>query len=189
MDKGTEAYWSWIETYKKQIKKSLFERRNYVTAELKKVAFDDFLDHQKTPPSLAVIVKCATRNIDPDIEEEMQAFLWYWETIVPKMVGVSNWGKEKCYYATLSKARTNAIKPTKVVTYSSEAMICAIWDNNIEKWPRLHAWTKKKENEGKLTPNWNGKYTTTDGGQSEWGGWSPEGLEAFNNYTLQVRAG
>ena len=187
-EKDSEAYWSWIETYKKTIKKGLFERRNYVTSELKKVVFE-VLKLGKTPPTLATIVKCATRNIDPENKEDMENFMWYWETILPKMVGKSNWGDKNCYYSTISKAKTNEIKPKMVITFSSEAMICAIWDNNIDKWPELYDWTKLPENSGKDQPNWNGKYTSSDGGQSEWGGWSTDGLEAFNDYAKQIKAG
>jgi hypothetical protein len=189
MEEESDDHWSWVATYKKVIKKKLFERRNYVTSEMKKACSVDFLDKGLKIPTLAMILKCATRTIDPDNAEEMKVLMWYWETLLPKMVGKSNWGDDKMYYSTVSLARTDEIKPKRLITYASEAMICAIWDNNYEKWPKLHVWALKEENKDSVQPNWNGKYTVTDGGQNEWGGWKPEGLEAYNSYVKQVKAG
>ena len=178
------------ETYKTVIKKKLFERRNYVTSEMKKACSKEFLDKNLKIPTLAMIIKCATRAIDPERPEEMKVFMWYWETLLTKMVGKSNWGDNKMYYSTVSGARIDdETKPKRAITFSSEAMICAIWDNNYDKWPKLHVWAAKQENRGCVQPNWNGKYTVTDGGQNEWGGWKPEGLEAYNSYVKQVKAG
>ena len=187
--KDDDKVWSWVETYKTIIKKALFARRNYVTSELKKLAFKHFCSQGKPLPTVALITKCATRGIDPTVSEELEFFLFYWEEILPKMVGSSNWDKEKKYYVTISKAKTTEPKPKKLITPSSEAMIVAIWDNNYAKWPKLFKWSQQPENKEKILPNWNGKYTITDGGQNEWGGWKPEGLDAFNTYVNQVKAG
>ena len=37
MEPDGDNHWNWVETYKKVIKKKLFERRNYVTSEMKKL--------------------------------------------------------------------------------------------------------------------------------------------------------
>lgn len=181
---------SWIETYKTPIKKAVFSRRNYVTSELKnKVAFKHFLNKGRPLLSLANIIKCATRKIDPNDDDEMGMFMFYWTEILPKMVGSANWGKETKYYTTISKAKTKEDKPKRLITYSHEAMICVIWENNEKKWPELHEWKSKPENKGKDMPNMNGKYTITDGGQNEWGGWKAEGVEAYLAYGEEIKAG
>ena len=187
--KNEETKWSWVETYKKLIKKALFQRRNYVTAELKKAASKYFLDKGKTMPPVSMILKCATRSIDMANKEEMDFFLWYWEQVLPRMVGKANWSTEVKYYTTISGAKTSEDEPKRLVTFSSEAMIVLIWENNMVRWPTLHEWSAKPENKGLTQPNMNGIHTVTDQGQNEWGGWSPEGLDNYNKYCKQVKAG
>lgn len=181
---------SWIETYKRPIKKALFARRNYVTSELKKLVSKHFLNKGLPMPTLAQILSCATRTIDVKSPEQMEMFMFYWETILPKMVGSKTWDRPQKYYTTITKAKVDDDSPSKgkgIITSTSEAMVVLIWENNAVRWPALHAWSAKDENRKKTQPAMNGVYTFTDGGQNEWGGWRGEGLEAFNTYTEQIK--
>ena len=177
---------SWIETYRKPVKRALFVQRNYVTSELKKIAWHCFENNLELPKT-DVILKCATRAIVSDAD--MKDFKWYWEVVLPKMVGASEWGKNVRYYNTISRAIAQDSSPRrKLISVSDEAMIVIIWDNCYDRWHKLWTWSLKTENKGKNQPNWNGKYTVTDQGQSEWGGWLPDGLQAYNQTCKKIKA-
>jgi hypothetical protein len=61
-------------------------------------------------------------------------------------------------------------------------MLAAIWDNNSNNWIALFNWSQQLANKGKIQPNEGGKFTSTKKGQRVFGGWEPEGLEAYNAY-------
>ena len=181
---------SWVETYKRPIKKAFFARRNYVTSEIKKLVSKHFLNKGLPMPTLAQILACATRTIDVNVPEQMDMFMFYWETILPKMVGSKAWDRAQKYYTTITKAKVNDNSHSNgkgIITSTSEAMVVLIWENNAVRWPYLHEWSAQDENRGKTQPPMNGVYTFTDGGQNEWGAWKEKGLEAFNTYTEQIK--
>jgi hypothetical protein len=184
-----DAMYSWIETYKTHIKKALYAKRNYATSQLKLAAFQLF-DKNKPFPTVAMVLKCVNRTIDVNNEEEMVVFQWYWEVLLPKMVGAAEWGSTVRYYNTISAARLpDDARKRKLVTSSHEGMILAIWDNNFEKWQYLFEQAAQEENKGKKQKNEGGKYTSTKKGQRQFGGWEPHGIEAFNRYCEEASAG
>jgi hypothetical protein len=67
-------------------------------------------------------------------------------------------------------------------------MLVLVWQNNYEKWQIQFAFDQDAANKGKNQPHLSGKYTTSNKGQTEWGRWSPEGLEAFNNFKKAIRS-
>jgi hypothetical protein len=181
-----DTKYSFAETYKGQIKKALFKQRNYVTSEFKKLAWMFFKGKFQFPiPTVEEIIKCATRDIRSD--REMVVFRWYWEHLLPKMVGSNEWGKNVRLYNTISGATCGNNNQEKVVSPQDEAMCVLLWDNCFERWGELWAFTQDPANQGEKQPIKNGKYTVTDKGQAEWGGWIPDGLQAFNNYYTQIR--
>jgi hypothetical protein len=80
-------------------------------------------------------------------------------------------------------------KSLSLFTVSHEAMICLVWENNWQKWQDQYAFTQDPANIGKKQPSLPGKWTRSDAGQSEWGGWSRDGLEKYNAYKKRIRAG
>jgi hypothetical protein len=173
--------YSWIETYKACIKKSLYDKRNYITSQLKSAAMD-LLGEGKELPSMEMMIKCLDRSIDMANKEETAVFMWYWEVLLAKMLGTSDWGPSVRYYNTICGAKLKRDPKKGVVTASHEAMVAAIWDNNRDNWITLFNWSQLPENKGKIQPNEGGKYTSTKKGQRAFGGWEPEGLEAYNAY-------
>ena len=106
------------------------------------------------------------------------------------MVGATEWGPTVRYYTTICAARLqNDEKDRKLVTASHEGMILAIWDNNFEKWHDLYAWSVLPENAKKKQRNTGGKYTSTTRGQRQFGGWEPNGIEAFNLFCEEATSG
>jgi hypothetical protein len=200
LDTATELVWkmmdlgnqsetmknSWIATYKPYVKKSLNGQRNYFTSELKKVAWK-CMDNGGVAalPNANVLLACAMRQATGVNEPKM---VWYWTTVLPKVVGSSAWGTSVYYYTTILEAKTQHESPKPLVTVSHEAMICVVWENNFEKWKTLYTWAQQPENKGKHQPNMNGKYTVSDQGQQEWGGWVSEGLDKYNDYKKKIRS-
>jgi hypothetical protein len=188
MSESPEARASAIKAYKRPIKQKLFLRKGYVNAEMKKLAFK-MLKKNVELPSYESVLKCANRTIDVDDEDEMNLFMWYWEDLLPKMVGAKEWDGSVCYYTTISSAKMADQPKDALVTVSDEAMTALMWENCLERYKACYAFTKNTANAGKKQPNLPGKYTVLDKGQAKWGGWTNEGVQQFNKYFLEVKAG
>jgi hypothetical protein len=179
---------SWVITYGPVVKAGISKKRNYLVAELKKRATDDFLKKGKPLPPVGVLLACAMRKITPANEG---MFKWYWTKILAKVVNAKQWNTDVFYYYTPSQARMDMSNPEslKLFTVNHEAMICLVWENNWQKWQTQFQFSTVPENKGKKQPNIPGKWTTSDSGQAEWGGWSEDGLKMFNTRKEEIRAG
>ena len=121
---------------------------------------------------------------------------FYWNKLLPAVVGAKQWGDSVKDYIEISKAKM-MIKGTpgehSVITVSTEAFLCLVHENNYEKWVARHKWLNI-DKKGDLPPQkgndnhvvYKCKYTTQKSGQSQYGGWSPEGLKKFNEYRKQI---
>lgn len=186
--KTVEEQNSFVVTYNTIVKKALNQQRNYLTAELKKLAFTCFLKKGKPLPNAGVLLACAMRQVSETNEAK---FKWYWTQALTKVVNSKQWNKEIFYYHTPTLAKMDSSDPKSkfLFTVSHEAMICLVWENNYEKWQKQYAFTQDPENKGKPQPNLPGKWTTSDSGQAEWGGWSAVGLQEYNVYKKKIRDG
>ena len=170
---------SWCVTYAKLITKALNSQRNYLTAELKKVAWT-LLTENKPLPTAEQILSCATRSC-----EDMVICKLYWDKILPKALGKDYWSEKQRYFQTISSVKSESGK--KLASPPTEAMVVIIWENNLTKWPRLYKWSLEAENKGKKQPNLNGKWSITDGGHHERCAWSSDGLDTYNKYKKAIR--
>jgi hypothetical protein len=177
---------SLIKTYKSQIKKALYGHKSYVAQEFKKAAFKILEKDDGKLLNPEQIKKCITRDIKT--EDDMAAFQWYWEVLLAKMIGAKEWDSSVRYYNTISQARDSENDKERLVSISDEAMCLLLWENCYERWLTEHTWDQDDDNKGKTKPKWAGKYTNSNLGQQQWGGWKPEGYEAFNTYFLLVKA-
>jgi hypothetical protein len=179
---------SFAVTYAQIVKKALNSQRNYLTQELKKIAFKVFLDKGMELPMPNVFLSCAMRQV-PEVNKPK--FKLHWTQVLRALVDAKIWSKDVFYYTTPLAARMdpNDAKSKKLFTVSHEAMLCVVWDNNWKKWQDQCAFAQNPDNKGKSQPNLPGKWTRSDTGQAEWGGWSKDGLLAFNNYKKIIREG
>ena len=179
---------SFAVTYSQIIKKALNSQRNYLTQELKKIAFKVFLEKNLELPKTDVWLACAMRNV-PEVNDPK--FKLYWTLLLRTLVDAKVWSKDVYYYTTPLAARMDPNDKTskKLFTVSHEAMICVVWENNWEKWQDQYKFTQLAENKGKPQPNLPGKWTRSDTGQAEWGGWLEDGLKAYNAYKKSIREG
>lgn len=176
---------SWVITYKPVVKKAINSLRNYLTAELKKLAFD-FQKNGQELPTPNLLLSLAMRKIPATNEDK---FAWYWTKALTKVVSAKKWCAEVFYYTTILKAKVDmSNKDSKALfTVSHEAMICLVWENNFEKWQEQYKWKTDLANHGQKMPIMPGKWTTSTEGQAEWGGWSAEGLSKYNELKQAIR--
>ena len=151
-------------------------------------------------PTYHLFLKCALRDIDVNDPAEMKVFLWYWEHILSKNGGFSMWHKDEIRFSQLPSECTYKFehyeKDFKLFPASTEAFFVLLYDNCIDKWkehaqwkhdhPKVRLPIMNKEN--KDEPLHKTKYTITDIGQQKYGGWSNEGLEAFNQLKKDIKA-
>jgi hypothetical protein len=167
------------------IKKTINSARNYLTQELKKIAMKLFLEKDLPLPTTDVLLGCAMRQVHDDNKPK---FKLYWTKFLRTLVEAKVWAKDIFYCTTPLRARMDPSDPKslKLFTVSHEAMICVVWENNWQKWQDQCAHVKAN---GGKQPNLPGKWTRSDAGQSEWGGWSEEGLRSCNDYKKRIRDG
>ena len=174
---------SWVETYAPVVKKGINTQRNYFTSELKKVAFL-LMDKNEALPPAELLLACAARHISGPNEAK---FKWYWEKVLAKVVGSKDWGESVRYYTTISEARMSSYPDKQLVSVSDEAMIALVWENNFEKWQKQYVFSRDPKNAGVKQQSLPGKFTCSDKGQCEWGGWSEAGLKRFNTLKKLIR--
>jgi hypothetical protein len=174
---------AFINTYKSNVRKAIFQRRNYVAAEHKKVMLKRHKSHGSMP-TVAQLLKCLKRDITTD--EDFEVFAFYWEQLLPKQVGSLVWCKEVRNYETICQAMRRDVPNLPMITSMDEAFTVLLIQNSIGRWKkeleRDRTSTTNSDSDQNPKTNHNGRFTTTDKGQNEWGGWSQTGLKLFREY-------
>jgi hypothetical protein len=180
-----------VTTYKAHIKKSIFAKRNYVTAEFKKAYMKRMKDGLRIL-SVQDLVKCVQRDITTD--DDMEMFQLYWEDLLCRQVGAVEWGKQYRYYSTISEAMRTDNTSRPLITCQDEAFTVLVVENALTRW-KEDLENKGKENQAnkrktgdKDKKKNNGLFTSTDSGQNEWGGWNSVGLEKYLQYYQMSKA-
>ena len=183
-----DKMYSWHATYRKTIRDALYGKRNYATAQVKACAWKLF-EAGIELPSVEMVRKCVNRTIDINDPEEMKVFKWYWECLLPKVVGAVEWGPSVRLYNLISTYKIpNDDRKRVLISPSNEGMILVLWENQFEKWHELWRFSQLPANRGKKQTNRGGKYTSCEKGQCDFSGWSAEGIEAFNTYVDEAKA-
>jgi hypothetical protein len=144
-------------------------------------------------PTVSQLLKCLQRDIASD--QDYEIFQFYWEELLPKQVGSCVWSKDVRNYTTISEAIRKDVthKSMPMITSEDEAFTVLVVENSYDRWMKEiqekdGAQQQDDTSSKKKRPNYNGRYTTTDQGQNEWGGWTDEGLAIFNRYVDINRA-
>lgn len=135
-------------------------------------------------------------------EREKQAFLWFFGSFLECVSGLKQWGVQKSKQL-VSQASSSATKHGKLVTISDEAFALLLYDNYIEKWVKTFQREEQQRLETLESPQpasdssgrrktskerEKGKYTAQKTGHCKFGGWSREGMEAYNKFYHLVKA-
>ena len=182
------------EMYSDKIKRAIFSKRNYTTAEEKKF-YRKMWKAGRSTLTVQDLMMCLQRKIVTD--DDMDKFMAYWEDYLPKQVGASEWDRNTRYYTTISKAWRNDCKSHSMhlVTPEDEAFLVLSIENGVQRWkeefdnpkpPKVVAEDGSEVAEDGAavaeTNNHNGLYTSTTTGQNQYGGWSEKGLHLFKQY-------
>ena len=87
---GLEGKAQWIKTYSSTVASEMSLTRGYRSQELRKVCLDYAKEHRDLP-SLAMMLKCMTGDINLKSAVELAAYTWYWTKCMPVTVMASNW--------------------------------------------------------------------------------------------------
>jgi hypothetical protein len=141
---------------------------------------------KKGNPTLTIddLKMCLKREVKT--EDDMQKFMIYWEELLPIHVGKSLWSAKERYYCTISNAMNPLAVTNKLqlITPEHEAFMVLSIENHLERWKKNF---NKGKDEGKDDNDTNsGLYTSTTSGQNQYGGWSPEGCELYNDYVEMI---
>ena len=133
------------------------------------------------PPPYSMETLCKLRQ--SQTTDEKEAFQWFVGTLLQCVVGKTIWGRKK-YQVMISDA-VHANTSEKIITVSDEAFALVMYENYIEKWiTRYHNPSQQGARATKIL----GKYTGNSIRCSEYGGWSTQGMERFNELCSLVEA-
>ena len=199
---------SWVNTYKPHVSSSINDKRNYAQSQTKEAVLKYYEEHEILP-TLAMIWKCLTGQVDMQDMDQVGVMEWVWDVLCPKVVGSTSWGPRQRHYNTMlqAKVQEDRTKKSKLFSASTIAFIYLLCENCWGKWRAIGEY--KKENEGRNPPKkptiaelnvmrannqdlpnmamYTAIYTNPDQGQATYGGWSKGGLDKFNILKKQVK--
>ena len=94
----------WVETYKEDVKSETNKIRSYIQSRAKDIAMAWMDNNGGEMITSEMVMKCATRDLDLNDEQQRGAFLWYWDELLPVIGGHRGWGNEIKKYSTISEA-------------------------------------------------------------------------------------
>jgi hypothetical protein len=133
------------------------------------------------PPPYSMETLCLLRQSRTAVERE--AFLWFTGELLECVCGKRAWGARMKYKATISEAKDKDTGEI-VVTVSDEAFALLLFENYIDKWIKRYHEDKNGDEKSKRMA---GRYTKSNIGYSEYGGWSEDGVLRFNELCEMVQ--
>lgn len=125
------------------------------------------------------------RAYNDRVEWNWQVFDWYWEYLLPCVVGKFAWGHGMRNYCTISRGTYPDDPEKKYITSSDEALTLVLMENCAQRFPfssKLHAdGVTKLTEEHKKHPKYQSKYSLDHLGNVQWGGWTTEGRDRYKN--------
>lgn len=150
-DKARETLWK--EAYGDFVIEGLNKHRQYVQGLLRVPVLNFAEAHNGDIPTMEIMEKCLSRDIDVNNPVEMALFQWYWDKYLPEEAGNGHIFKEsQRHYATISEAAPLSDPNAKYMPSVGEALAVLMYENNRERW--LHYIKLKKEygHDMKVTP-------------------------------------
>jgi hypothetical protein len=121
---------------------------------------------------------------------EMEAQYWFYGTFLECIAGKRAWGSKKFHTAITSAIRTgNETQKPDAVSISDEAFAIVLFENYRQKWIEKHEQKLLRgsaSTEG-MDVRMYGKFTERNVGQSQFSGWTSEGIHKFNTYCNLVQ--
>lgn len=196
----TEGQAEWVETWGKTVNKALNNVRGYACTEIKKKMFDYWEEHG-TVPSLDEFRACLTRRIDPNNQDELALFAFWWDQILDgACANKFDWCEDHRLYLKISTAAPypSQGRPNRAedlyMNPSTEAFALIVLENYLAQWVGQFEWKKlhkkkkipaykKPVNRTADDPNFpETKWTNPHAGQQTYCGWDKEALKQFEEY-------
>ena len=185
------------------------EFRDTVNGAIKAECFKWMSENDGKLPKTGTILQCTTRKIDLTKEGHQEIWLWYLDVLLPKAAGnLRDWALDKRGYHTISTAAPQENPKAFYMQPSTEAFLLAAYQGNHAKWEAMYA-LKKSHPTKRMTiihkvpqekldakvkyevkgnqlllydKKYQGKYTKSNAGQQEKGGWTEEGIGQWMKY-------
>ena len=180
------------------------QARNAIVQKIAKQWKDNWWSRKKDLPSMNTVLDIVLRKIDVGVPDNMEVFMFYWDCILPQVVGEgTDWNKSKRHYNIISEAMNDENKP--FISASHEAFVATVFANYRECW--LNMWKVKEDNDGKALKHvgglpdgqeddgsgfytdheniylygkqFKGKWSDNTSGADITGGWRKDGLKYF----------
>jgi hypothetical protein len=178
----------WVNDNTEVVRKMYNNQRNYVQGQIRDLMVKALYDG-KTVPNTKQVQKIVERNESfLKTEEGREMFDFYWDHLLMKVGGRENWNQHIRHHKTISAAyhpRTPGGRVFECMSSKLEAFVLVVFENCYKKWEYIA--------EEKKTNGWNHVcddkhekmqtlYTSSKGGQQQWGGWTKEGRDVFKAY-------
>ena len=182
----------WLTTYASDIRQANGEQRSYVQSEMKKIVLA-FLKRVGKIPTPKEFFQLSQRNLSrttPDQQADQEELFDFYVTLLSAVAGSATYGEKQRRTDPISACKTQDGKTA--VTISTEAFLVVMYENCYNKWLNMHKWKEVDKNPGSIpkysrvrhaqTQDFMAKFSDTLAGNSQYGGWSREGIEKFNAY-------
>jgi hypothetical protein len=113
--------------------------------------------------------------------QECNAFLWFYGEFLEAVAGRLTWGKQK-FHQTVSEAKDFSDSRQSIVSVTDEAFALLMIENYRSKWESHF----RSSERGIAKVKVEAKYTSSRLGTTEYGGWSWQGFQRFNQLVKLV---
>jgi hypothetical protein len=193
---------NWVQENAQIVRCAINDQRNYVVGECFKLIkkYHDANQEGRIPHKVTVKMLALRQglpeteeeyNKNPDMQAAAAAFQWYWDELVPKVAGHSNWGPGKRHHGLLSFMKPHDSN-VPYVTPSDEAFIVTIWENYMDSWywkleqaraDKNFKLNLKNDDHVKATKT---PFTLPQGGANKWGGWNKAGRQFYRETLREI---
>ena len=183
--------------------------RDTVNGAIKAECFKWMSEHNGKLPKTGTILACTMRKIDLTKPTQADVWQWYVDVLLPKAAGnTHDWALDKRGYHTISTAAPQDKPKAFYVQPSTEAFLLTTYQGNFTKWEAMYALKQtfpqkrmtiihlvpKEKVDAKLeyevvgnklhlfAEKYKGRYTKSNAGQQEKGGWTEEGIAAWEKH-------
>ena len=125
-----------------------------------------------------------------DIALNRDWFMWHWDKLLPKVAGKTNWAQSKRHCGTISSAVHPDDPTKKCITTTDEALVALLCENCGQRFPYVARCKNSNPpvEEDKTCEKYQSKFSTTQAGQDDMGGWNAAGRLRFVKLTEAIRS-
>lgn len=108
-----------------------------------------------------------------------EVFRWYWNELLPDVVGKHNWGHNIRRWNTITEGRFPGKSDKKYITSSDEALCVTLYENCAQRFVYAAECQKNGVEEDRNSDAWQSKWSDIKAGQNNFGGFHPDGRARY----------